>query len=190
MRPRLLLILCGAAVATALGLLLVARTAHGSRPALARFSVHGTPAKLTGDVTRAYGVTAATLIGVREGTAFYRLVTSDGICYATGPAAQPGEVGGEACPQRGVFPSPGLPVLDMTVYEGDAQQARDLHAFRIEGFAADGVAAIEFLAPSGRIAVRVPVVGNVFSLRAPPSSSVDHVVALDSAGRAVATIDR
>ena len=65
--------------------------------------------------------------------------------------------------QRGGFPSGGNPVLDLSVYEGTRHDLREFSLFRVEGFAADGVSAVQFFRPNGDVALTVPVSGNVYS---------------------------
>ena len=60
--------------------------------------------------------------------------------------------------------------------------------FRVEGIAADQVSSIGILGPDGRVAARVPVVGNLYFLASPPASAGRGLVALDAHGTALAAL--
>jgi hypothetical protein len=192
MRGRTLIaLLATAALLTSVGVFAVTHGAHGSsRTALFELSAPGKPVALEPDSASAFHVSSASLVAVREGRAFYRLITTDGVCFATGPATEVGMVGGAECPPAGTFPSAARPLLDLSVYESDSHVGRTVRAFRIEGFAADGVTTVALRAPSGRESVRVPVSQNVFALHAVPAGTVGNVVALDSTGQEVASLSR
>lgn len=131
----------------------------------------------------------ALLLATRGGRGFYELTTAGGRCYATGPGNRTGVVGGEACPRPGAFPSPAQPLLDLTVYEA-SPSTRAVHAVRIEGLAADGVAAVGVLGSDGAITLRVPVIENVYAASRAPAAAVAGLVALDAQGDRMATIQR
>jgi hypothetical protein len=192
MRRRGLIVLAATAtLLTSASVFAVTRGAHGSSGTeLFDFSTRGKPVALAWSSARAFHVSSATVVALREGRAFYRLVTADGVCYATGPAAEVGMIGGEECPPAGTFPSAARPLLDLSVYEADQHTGHTVHAFRIEGFAADGVATVALRSPSGRESVRVPVSQNVFALHAGSATTVGSVVARDSGGQEVASLSR
>jgi hypothetical protein len=122
------------------------------------------------------------VLGVRNGRAFYRLDRANGSpCFGAGSAAELGNPGSVIC-ARGGFPTTGNPVLDFSVYEGSRRGVRELALFRVEGFAADGVAAVEFFRPDDRVALTVPVIGNVYATSAVPGGPVAGFAAVDSAG--------
>lgn len=125
------------------------------------------------------------VLAVRHGRAFYRLRTLSGSpCFGVGFASDAGSPGSVDCP-RGGFPSGGSPVLDLSVYEGTRHDVRELSLFRIEGFAADGVAAVQFFRPNGAIALTVPVSGNVYSAATVPKGAISGFAALDKDGKRV-----
>ena len=131
-----LLVATGAAVAV--------HRAHGSqRSALWRLSNRGQRVTPSRGARRGLQIESARLLAVRDGRAFYELQTPAGRCFGVGSAASIGDPGGEACPTGPPFPSALRPVLDFSVYEGRPGDARtSLSVVRVEGFAADGVAAV------------------------------------------------
>jgi hypothetical protein len=128
-------------------------------------------------------ITSGNVLGVRGTRALYRLDRANGEpCFGVGPASDLGTPGSVVCP-RGGFPTAGNPVLDLSVYEGTRHELRELSLFRVEGFAADGVAAIQFFRPNGAVALTVPVTGNVYATAAVPTGPVAGLAALDKAGK-------
>jgi len=123
------------------------------------------------------------VLAVRHGRALYRMQLANGTpCFGVGPAAALGTPGSVVCPHGG-FPSSGDPVLDLSVYEGTRRDIRDFSLFRVEGIAADGVAAVHFLRPNGEVALSVPVSGNVYSAESVPKGSVAGFAAVDKDGK-------
>jgi hypothetical protein len=183
-RERLLLL--GAAVLiAACAVVPLASWAEASRQSpLARLSNGGraVPVAQTAFARRAR-VERVSLLAVRGGRAYYE-VDADGTCFGAGPAADLGALGSVDCP-RGVFPAADRPVLDFSIYETTERGSRDLALFRAEGFAADGVSAVAFLRPNGKVALTVPVHGNVFATTAVPKGSIKGLAALDGSGKEV-----
>jgi hypothetical protein len=123
------------------------------------------------------------VLAVRHGRALYRLKLENGApCFGVGPASDVGSPGSAICP-RGGFPSSGDPVLDFSVYESTRHDVKDFSLFRVEGFAADGVAAVQFFRPNGDVALTVPVSGNVFSAGSVPKGPIAGFAALDKEGK-------
>jgi hypothetical protein len=81
------------------------------------------------------------------------------------------------------------PTLDFSVFEGNAAARDDLTLFRIEGFAADGVAAVGILNRAGHVALRVPIADNVYVLSHVPPGLSGVVVALDQDGTVISGPD-
>jgi hypothetical protein len=133
-------------------------------------------------VWRSFGLTGASLLGVRGARAVYRLESKGGPCIGAGPADDQGKLGTVDCP-RGPFPTSQRPVLDLSVYEGASHDGRDVSLYRAEGVAADGVSSIAFLRPNGAIALRVPVNANVYGAGAVPTGAVAGLAAYDAAGK-------
>jgi len=130
-------------------------------------------------------IRSGNVLAVRNGRALYRLEPASGApCFGIGPANDIGSPGSVACP-RGGFPSSGNPVLDFSVYEGTSHDLRELSLFRIEGFAADGVAAVEFFRPNGDVALRVRVSGNVYTAATVPKGPIAGLAAVDKDGKRV-----
>src|SRR5207253_611602 len=156
-------------VAAAVAATIATRTVASQKGALARLSNEGRRIAIQqGPIAGAVRVQHSSLLALRAGRALYLLETAKGRCVGSGPAAEIGELGSVECPD-GPFPTAQRPVLDLSVYESTTRERHEVSLFRIEGFAADGVAAIVFLRPNGRVAVTVPVRGNVFAAATAPS---------------------
>lgn len=124
------------------------------------------------------------VLATRNGRVFYGLRTASGDpCFGVGSATDVGAPGSVVC-RRG-FPSNGDPVLDLSVYEGTRHDAREFSLFRVEGFAADGVAAIQFFRPNGDVAMTVPVSRNVYSAPSIPRGPIAGFAAVDKDGKQV-----
>jgi hypothetical protein len=130
-------------------------------------------------------ITSGNVLAVRQGRALYRLSRANGDpCFGVGPANELGTPGSVVCP-RGGFPRAGNPVLDFSVYEGTRHDMREFSLFRVEGFAADGVAAVEFFRPNGEVALTVPVVGNVYATTDVPTGPIAGFAAVDKGGKRI-----
>jgi len=140
---------------------------------------------LRGLVVRNADIRAGHLLATRNGRALYRLERAQAApCFGTGPASDLGTVDAVTC-TRAAFPTAAHPLLDFSVYEGTRHDVRELSLYRAEGIAADGIGAVEFLRPNGKVAVRVPVAANVYATSAVPTGPVAGVAALDRAGKRV-----
>jgi hypothetical protein len=124
------------------------------------------------------------VLSTRHGRVFYRLTTLSGDpCFGVGFATDMGAPGSVVC-QHG-FPSSGTPVLDLSVYEGIRHDLKEFSLFRVEGFAADGVAAVQFFRPNGKVALTVPVSANVYSAGSVPEGPIAGYAGVDSSGKQV-----
>ena len=85
------------------------------------------------------------------------------------------------------FPSPAHPILDQSVF--GAKAGEPIHVIEAQGFAADGVAAVEVEDATGTAVARTPVVANVYSITALPRTGV-RLVALDDEDRALFAVPR
>jgi hypothetical protein len=151
----------------------------------ATLSNSGRPTPIHGLGTRFARITSGNVLAVRQSRALYRLNRANGEpCFGVGPADELGSPGSVICP-RGGFPRAGNPVLDLSVYESTRHELREFSLFRVEGFAADGVSAIEFFRPNGAVALTVPVIGNVYATASVPTGPVAGLAALDKAGKRV-----
>ena len=136
-----------------------------------------------GLAARSAKVRGGRLLAVRGTRALYRLDRPGAApCYGVGPAVQVGNVDAVTC-TRTAFPTAVHPVLDFSVYEGTRRDTRELALFRVEGIAADGVAAVEFLRPNGDVALSVPVAENVYATAAVPRGPIRGMSAVDKAGK-------
>ncbi len=173
-------LVAGAAIATAVA------TQGGAARDTARLSNTGRErVEIRRLVIRSARIDHGRVLALRDGRALYRLDrANDTPCFGVGPAADIGNVDAATCP-RGGFPRAGQPVLDFSVYESTRRDVRDLSLYRVEGFAADGVAAVEFLRPNGSVALRVPVAGNVYAATDVPAGPIAGFAALDKAGKRV-----
>jgi hypothetical protein len=189
MSRRTLFIVVVCVLAASLAVAIAVRGAHGSsRAALFRFSNRGDRVTSSRGARHAFRIRSGRLLAVRDGRAFYELQTADGRCFGVGSAAKIGDPGGEVCPPA-AFPSESRPTLDFSVFEGNAAARDDLTLFRIEGFAADGVAAVGILNRAGHVALRVPVADNVYVLSHVPPGLSGVVVALDQDGTVISGPD-
>jgi hypothetical protein len=175
------LVLIGAAVVA--GLLVTRGDASGRH---AGFSNHGGQTiAIRGLRMKLAPIRTGSVLAVRHGRALYRLRLPSGApCFGVGPATDIGSPGSVVCP-RGGFPSGGDPLLDFSVYEGTQHDLRELSLFRVEGFAADGVAAVQFFRPNGDVALTVPVSENVYSVASVPKGPIAGLAALDKEGKRV-----
>jgi hypothetical protein len=177
------LILAGAIIAVAPTATVIATQGSASRDAASLSNTGRQQVEIRRVVIRSVPIRHGSLLAVRANRAMYRLDrTHAEPCFGVGPANDVGDVGAITCP-RGGFPRAGQPVLDFSVYESTRHDVRDLSLFRIEGFAADGVAAVEFLRPNGSVAVKVPVAGNVYATTAVPDGPIAGFAAVDKAGK-------
>jgi hypothetical protein len=169
-----------AAVATA-GVLVTRGGASGDA---ARLSNGGGPAiAIRGLRLKLATIKTGHVLAVRHGRALYRLQLADGApCFGAGRASDIGAPGSVICP-RGGFPTSGDPLLDFSVYEGTRHDFRELSLYRAEGFAADGVAAVQFFRPNGEVALTVPVSGNVYSAASVPKGPIAGFAAVDKEGK-------
>ena len=173
-------VLVGAAVAAG-----VLSTRGSASQAGAKLSNRGGPAiAIRGVRMKSAPVRTGHVLAVRYGRALYRLnIVGGGACFGAGPASDIGSPGSVTCPRGGFPRTGGEPVLDFSVYEGTRHDVRELSLYRVEGFAADGVAAVDFLRPNGDVALRVPVSGNVYSAASVPSGPIAGMAAVDKDGK-------
>ena len=177
------LLIAGAVVVVAATATVIATQGSASRDATRLSNKGRQQVEIRRVVIRSVPIRHGSLLAVRASRAMYRLDrTSATPCFGIGPASDVGNLGAITCP-RGGFPRAGQPVLDFSVYESTRHDVRDLSLFRIEGFAADGVAAVEFLRPNGSVAVKVPVAGNVYATSAVPEGPIAGFAAVDKAGK-------
>ena len=180
------LIIAGAVVVAAATATVLATQGGASRDATRLSNTGRQQVEVRRVVIRSVPVRRGSLLAVRANRALYRLDRPNAApCFGVGPASDVGNLGAITCP-RGGFPRAGEPVLDFSVYESTRHDVRDLSLFRIEGFAADGVAAVEFLRPNGNVAVKVPVAGNVYATTAVPEGPIAGFEAVDKAGKRIA----
>jgi hypothetical protein len=159
----------------------VAVTRGGASGDTATLSNHGHTRVAVRHLASAH-IRTGSVLAVRGGRAFYRLDRAgDTPCFGVGRSGDVGNPGAVVCP-RGGFPASGSPVLDLSVYESTRHDVRDFSLFRVAGFAADGVAAIEFFRPNGSVALTVPVSGNVYATSDVPPGPIAGYAALDAHG--------
>lgn len=108
----------------------------------------------------------ARVLHVVNGRAFYTRTDAEGNeCYGRGRLAGAAvEIGSEKCLiDPSGFPSTERPVLESLGVEVRKSDGR-VTLWRLEGFAADGVATVELVRPSGTAIVRGAVTSNTFKL--------------------------
>jgi hypothetical protein len=181
-RLKIALALLVVAAATVASVLVTRGNASRDRASLSNrggptIAIHGLRMKLA-------TIRNGNVLATRHDRVFYRLTTVNGDpCFGVGFATDVGTPGSVVC-QRG-FPSGGSPVLDFSVYEGTHHDLKEFSLFRVEGFAADGVAAVEFYRPNGTVALTVPVSGNVYAATNVPKGPIAGFAALDREGKRV-----
>jgi hypothetical protein len=132
---------------------------------------------------RAMNIRRAYRMAIRGNRVFYRLIhKSGGLCFSVSRVGG-GHLGGAACPSS--FPTPQLPVLDLSIYESVSHDEGPMSLYRAEGVTADGVADVDFIGPNGSIVAHVAVVGNIYSVTAPPQGKVKGLIAHDATGQVV-----
>jgi hypothetical protein len=162
-------------------------TQGGASRSHAKLSNRGGPAvTIRGLRMRGATINNGNVLAIRKGRAFYRLnVVGGGTCFGVGRSSDIGNPGSVTCPAGGFPRTGGDLVLDFSIYEGTRHDLREFSLFRVEGFAADGVAAVEFFRPNGEVALRVPVSGNVYSAPSVPRGPIAGLAALDKDGKRV-----
>ena len=155
-----------------------------------RISNEGTPVELSAEGRRALermGMpnARAFLLATSGGRAFYRLAPGPRgrPCFATGPAITVGRFGILACVASG-FPSRARPILDFSSFELKRGE-REPRVLRLEGIAADAIAAVALVGPDGKVVARVPVERNVFALASPPPPPLRLLLALGAGDEVV-----
>lgn len=132
-------------------------------------------------------------LDVRDGVAFYVARSEAGalclhVASADAPAPQGIRGSGGCMPPETAkrFPSPGMPVWSMTSYMSPPGGPRaGVFVHRLAGFAADGVADVEFIARDGSSIASVPVANNVFAASGLPQVPIKALVAHDADGNVV-----
>jgi hypothetical protein len=162
-----------AGLALAGGLVLRTGASPSSAASLSRLSSPGVPVQLPASDPRTKrlegaGYTSISALATVRDRTFYRFDLRSGeACFGTGNSAADWPIGTIMCRIRPpYFPSPELPVLDLSMVGMDRGEATPTY-LRIEGFAADGVARIGAVDAEGRVIARIPVDGNVYSAPAP-----------------------
>ena len=123
-------------------------------------------------------------IATRDGRSYYVANhTSGGLCVTVAAATDPNPFSEYLCSPD--FPTPDRPVLDQSTFTGPPSVPT---AQRLEGFAADGVAAVQLVTTSGS-RVTVEVTDNIYARTHDlPDEPVREIVALDGAGSPIHTI--
>jgi hypothetical protein len=128
--------------------------------------------------------TPITVMAVRDQKQFVRFASKDrGLCFGV----RNPDAAHFAFTCWNDFPSRAHPILDESAF--GAETGEPLHILGLQGFAADGVAAIDLTDAAGVMLTRVPVTGNVYNLQAPPPSTV-RLVAVDAAGKTLFSVPR
>ncbi len=157
-----------------------------SRPQARLSNRGGTAVPIRGLRMKWATIKTGNVLAVRNGRALYRLnVVGGGTCFGVGRASDIGNPGSVTCPAGGFPRTGGDPVLDFSVYEGTRHDLREFSLYRIEGLAADGVAAVEFFRPNGDVALTVPVVANVYTAANVPKGPIAGFAAVDEGGKRI-----
>jgi hypothetical protein len=142
-------------------------------------------------------VSAIRRIAVAQGRAYFVIEERDGTrCYAVG-SVEADHFGQIACVPD--FPSPSLPILNLAVFHGvapaegpnihgDSASAAPCCLWRLEGFAADGVASVGVVTVRGDLTAITSVENNVYTrLKDLPTEPIEAFVALDHDGTRIYT---
>lgn len=123
-------------------------------------------------------VTRLATVGDRS---YYRVDRTGGPdCFALGYTASTDRLFGQVeCSAE--FPSEGTPLLDSTVYHGN-------EVWRVEGFAADGVASVALVGQDGNVLAGAPVTNNVYYFNSLPSAPIKQIVARSAIGQTLMAI--
>lgn len=186
----LVLLLCGAAVAV--GLADGRAVDVGGKSELERISTPGAPVPVSSlsarDLFVLHSVRAVghvRRIGISGEVAYYLADGEDGgTCVLSGWAGNH-EVrfGSAGCQAAGAFPSDELPIFDRSGFRQEIGSP-DVHLDALGGVAADGVASVGVVDPSGEY-VSAPVRGNVYWMRPAGDVEARELVAKDRSGRIV-----
>jgi hypothetical protein len=157
-----------------------------SPESLTVISTAGAPVTLTrqGDGLPSSG--QAFLLATRGSTAYLRVPLTDGqTCFFTGRAAERGAfaLGGGSC----WTPAARFPILDLSPIQ--ASGPGGFKVLAVQGFAADGVAAIALKDLDGQTIAETAVRDNVYKLTAYPPGGVSALVALDAGGHVLQRVN-
>jgi hypothetical protein len=183
-RRRYLLLICAAALVGAALTLKAAATPEPPATGLSSLSARGVPVSPSPE-SKQLGLTNLTLLRRTNGRAFYRATRADGkTCYAAGAADAVGAVGFTLCGAQN-FPSPEAPVFAAPEVGAERTAPDDWQLFRVDGFAADGVARVAVENRDGEIVGEARVVDNVFAIVPSHGGGIGTLTAYDAAGRVV-----
>jgi hypothetical protein len=184
MSAKLKVVLVSIAVAAAIIAGVVVTRGDASSDTVSLSNKGGPAIAIRGLRLKSATIRTGNVLATRHGRVFYRLRTVGGDpCFGVGLADDIGNPGSVVC-QHG-FPSSGTPLLDLSVYEGTRHDVKEFSLYRVEGFAADGVAAVEFFRPNGRVALSVPVSANVYSAANAPQGPIAGFGAVDNQGKRI-----
>jgi hypothetical protein len=177
----------GAAAAVVVAVVLLAGTsATGSTPGgdLAEISNEGQPVDPDPGMRQELanvGAIAVSRLAARDHRTFFRLMRPDGgICYTVNSTGEPDRLGNTSCPTvPASFPSPRLPVLDLSVFESTSHVIGETRLVAAQGFAADGVATVALLDRGGRIVAHARAADNVYALDVPQDREATTVAVYD-----------
>jgi hypothetical protein len=125
-------------------------------------------------------------MATRGSTAYLRVPLKDGqTCFFTGRKAERGayDLGGGSC----WTPVARFPILDLSPIQ--ASGPGGFKVLQVQGFAADGVAAIALKDLDERTIAETAVRDNVYKLTAYPPGGVSALVALDAGGHALQRVN-
>jgi hypothetical protein len=136
------------------------------------------PASKREDLDR-FSASSLRQIAERDGHAFFvARRRTGGLCVSVGVVGSARVLGSIVCSPD--FPSRSMPILDQSTFGGSPQL---LSLIRLEGFAADGVAAVGILSTSDTVEAQTAVQDNVYSrTEGLPTEGAAGIVALDRNG--------
>ena len=130
------------------------------------------------------GSTGIKLIGSRQGRSIYALEDEQHrVCFASGRADDKDALGIVPCdtPSAGAPSFPTRPLFDLSVHEATGGIGSTV--IRLEGVAAEGVAAVQIETLGGERSRRVPVIDNIYvETRDLPLGPIRRLIALGADG--------
>jgi hypothetical protein len=120
------------------------------------------------------------LLATRNRHDYYRLSKPHRFCYGVGFTAlhRPGQI---KC-----FLSDPAVFIDFSVAESSRDNP-EIHLWRLQGMAHDGVVAVGMIGKSGQLLAKVPVREGIYYLASPPANPIGKIVAYDAHGHVLAT---
>jgi len=129
------------------------------------------------------GVRRVFLLATQHGRSYYRLVRQGRECYGVsraGAASGPGLI-------KCFLPQGLPPLVDFSVFEATRDHPQ-LHVWRLEGIAPDGVVRIGLISRTGKLVAKVPVSRGIYYLASPPKIPLAWIFTYSATGHVIARL--